>query len=564
MFHTYVAVHEGKKREDGFSGAESGQNFYLILEVLQGITNEEGQKALLYFKQTILESNITQLADFEMLCADAVKATNLPMDISFACVFLNNDVLYAKTMGGGEIYIRRKGSFAKIIHGNKSASGYMHNGDMYILATKHFIHIAGGEGSIKTMVQNNNFQEVVGQLDNNSPAVFLKIEKPKNSGNTIFDKIFSLKKELRTYTEQSNKKKFITTILVFVIFFILVWSVLLGYQRRIETQNQKKIQTTRELVNQKLQESADVVFLNSERALILLSESKDVLKKLEKEIGKKYEKQMKELALRIEEQESGILKKENKNFEEFFDLSIENKDVRGDFISLSGGNLSILDKKGDLYVLSLQKKSLSKKTIPGLQKTSLFSSFENQFAVYAEGDGIYKIDKNNTLTKVIEKDEEWEIIKGMQFYGGNIYVFDTGKSEIYRYVGNDAGFSEKSRYFKQTESVNISEAGSFAIDGSVYIAFNNAVVKYTSGARDAFQNSFPNKDATLEKIYTNKELERIYAWDKQKGVVYILEKKGTYERQVVSDILKKAVDFVVFENKIYALLGPKIFTVPLN
>lgn len=554
MFQPTAVLYPGKEQPDGFSGAISGRNFYLVLEILQGVTSEEGQKALLYFKQTISESNITQLADFEMLCADAVKAVNLSCDISFACVFVNNNVLYAKTMGGGEIYIQRKGNFAKIIHGNKSASGYIHDGDTYILTAKDFIHAVGGTGSMKRIVQNKNLQEAIDQINVNPPAIFLKIGKADEDkpSDKIFDKTFS------------HKKEFITKILVFIIFFILVWSVLLGYQRRIESKNQKKIQTARELVSQKLQESADIVFLNSERALILLSESKGVLKKLEKEIGKKYEKQIKELALQIEKQESGILKKENKNFEEFFDLSIENKDARGDFISLSGSNLSILDKKGDLYIISLQKKSLSKKTVSGIQQASLFSSFENQFAVYTEGDGIYTIDKNNTLVKTIEKDEEWEMVKGLQFYGGNIYVFDTGKSEIYKYVGSDSGFSEKSPYFKQTESISISEAGSFAIDGSLYIAFGNAVIKYTSGARDAFQNSFPDKDVSIEKIYTNKELEKMYVWNKQKGIVYVLEKKGAYERQVVSDILKKAVDFVVFENKIYALLGPKIFTVPLN
>ncbi len=553
MFQPTAVLYPGKNQFGIFSGAISGRNFYLVLEIAQGATHEEGQKALLYFEQTISESNIIQLADFEMLCADAVKAVNLSFDISFACVFVNNNVLYAKTMGGGEIYIQRKGGFAKIIHGNKSASGYIHNRDTYILTTKDFIRAAGGEESIKRMAQNKNFQEAVDQTNINSPAIFLRAEKgeEEEQRDIIFNKTFSLKKE------------FIVKILVFIIFFILVWSVLLGYQRRIESKNQKKIQVAKELVSQKLQESADIVFLNSERALILLSESKDVLQKLEKEIGKKYEKQIKELVLQIEKQESGILKKENKNFEEFFDLSVENKDAHGDFISLSGSNLSILDKKGNLYVVSLQRKSLSKREIADLRQTSLFSSFENKFAIYAEGDGIYTIDKNNALIKTIEKDGEWEMVKGLQFYGGNIYVFDTGKSEIYKYVEGETGFSEKTPYFKQTESVNISEAGSFAIDGSIYIAFDSAIIKYTSGVRDAFQNSFPDKDIAIEKIYTNKELERVYIWDKQKGTIYILEKKGVYERQIVSDILKKAVDFVVYEDNIYILLGPKIFRISI-
>jgi hypothetical protein len=54
-----------------------------------------------------------------------------------------------------------------------------------------------------------------------------------------------------------------------------------------------------------------------------------------------------------------------------------------------------------------------------------------------------------------------------------------------------------------------------------------------------------------------------FVWDKEKGVIYILNKNGNYERQLASEIIKKATDFVVFENNVYLLSGGKIYQLEL-
>ena len=71
----------------------------------------------------------------------------------------------------------------------------------------------------------------------------------------------------------------------------------------------------------------------------------------------------------------------------------------------------------------------------------------------------------------------------------------------------------------------------------------------------------PDGNINTTKIFTNKDLEKVYGWDKEKGAIYVVGKNGDYLEQVNSKILSTASDFVVYKNSIYVLQGSKIYKI---
>ncbi len=102
-----------------------------------------------------------------------------------------------------------------------------------------------------------------------------------------------------------------------------------------------------------------------------------------------------------------------------------------------------------------------------------------------------------------------------------------------------------------------------SIDASIYVAAGDTIIKYTRGVEEAFETDYPDKTVKLAGIYTDEEIEQVYAWDRDSSVIYVLEKDGGYIRQLHTSILKKAASIFVKE-AVYILAGNKIYVVSLD
>jgi hypothetical protein len=240
---------------------------------------------------------------------------------------------------------------------------------------------------------------------------------------------------------------------------------------------------------------------------------------------------------------------------------VESKDVNGSILSLDKDNIAVLDSKnGYIYTLSISKKSLEKTTAAEIKSASLLGIFKDVVVFINPSQGIFQA-KAGKVKKVADKDSDWGDLADLKLYNGNIYALDRGKDEIYRYTMIEAGYSNKSSYFKSGQAMSLKNATSLAIDSSLYISLKSEIVKFTAGVKDDFATSFPDPTINIAKVYTNKDIEKVYALDKTKGSLYVLGKNGTYEREIKSSILVKATDFVIFENVAYVLADQKIYKV---
>lgn len=604
----------GTHPEGGYIGYISEDSLFLVISYEDGVTQEEGDR-LISTIQINFPDEIKSLSDFDAKLSDLIIKSNLPAHFSLAAGYVRDNVIYVKTVGKGQIYVRRGKDFTLLIEGTKSASGYLKQFDCFTFTTSHLYDLYGSTkelemvmgrqtpGEVLQELEKENFTadekkglitlfiefvigedrpviqnfEAMGQLPKSSepltaaanpyrpPVAAVAQAVPVQQPQEPFSPAFPKRSMFSGFSSiSSNRQKMFTFGGVAVIFGILLWSVVFGYQRRANDQIDKKIAASKQVIDKKLSEAEESAFLNLDKSISLIGEAKAEYEKVKKEVGDKRPNELKELESTIQAKEGSIVKKEEKSFDEFYDLALEDKDATGKRIYLDGENAAILDSEnGAVYVLSLPKKSIEKNSSGEVKGANLVALYEDNIYVVKAGTGVFNFTSETKTAKVIEA-KDWGDIVDVHMYGGNLYLLDQGKDEIYKYIPVADGFSDKSSYFASGQSVDLGSASSLAIDSSVYIAIGDVVAKYTSGSREDIKTDFPDEDVTLDKVYTNADIEKVYAWNKAAGSIYILGKNGAYEKQVKSSILTKADDFTVFEDAAYILSGQKIYKMNLK
>ncbi len=575
----------------GIADYYCGKNIYLLVHIEDVPFDEQVSNLIQQLGEYLEQNPVNHLTDLEEAIEKGIKKYNLPPSLSLAAGYVQGEVLYVKTLGNAQIFIKRDKQFVKLIEGDESASGYMKVRDIYAFTTTHFTsQVSPGVlqevlaiSGVRTINQvltpkiHNAFNQNVitlflayqSSLSLTEPSIHelpqpghvysLPQEKTQNKG--WFSDAGALRTFLSRIHSGENKKSTFTVIIVGAIAIVLIWSVVLGYNRRLQAQHMKKIQTAREIITQKLTQSEEVAFLNASRSQALIIEAKTELETLKSILGTQYKKEIEDLEQLIKAKEEQVVRKEEKNAEEFYDLTLDNKKAKGDKLGISDDTMIILDKaNGVLYVLSLSKKSLDKRTISAVRAAELVGVYETNLFYFIPSEGLYQVEEEKSAKKVIESDSEWGSITDLTLFNK---MLDPNKNQIYKYLVAENGYSSKSAYFK-TNDVSITDAHSFAIDSSVYVGLPERILKFTSGLIDGFQTEFPEEDVMLSKVMTDKESEKLYAWDKKKGVIYVLSKNGSYERQVKSALLTKAKDIVTHGENAYLLISEKIYRLSLE
>ncbi len=540
-------------RKNGFPSYFSDSHIFVYIDIEESSLEDSAHEVSRKIADYIRTYDTHSLAHLESAVAEAFRMLNLPVQTSLAVAVRENNTIYLKTTDCGAIFIQREKKIARIMSGEKSASGRVKVEDVLILTTH--------EGERKNL---EDFKKSSALIIAFPPEVEYAVPIVPTKKQSFFSKlqVFSHLPSFFKTIREPKKKSILTLMVVGLIFIIFVWSVVLGYQRRMSEQTQKKIQTSREIITQKLSQAEDVAVLNLARAQTLIGEARVELEMVRKEVGPKR-KELDELENVINQKAGKITKKEEKQAQEFYDLTLDTVHAQGVVMGVNGDVVVVLDTSNQkLYILSLSKRSLDKKNFAQLQNARMVGVFNDDSFFFVPNEGMYKI-TGSSVKKVIEQDSEWEQVADFTLYNGNIYLLDQSKNKIYKYAATDSGFASKSAYLKDP-SIQLSGASSLAIDSSLYVSFSDHIAKFTGGLRDSFKTDLPSGSVQIKKVMTGKDMEKVYAWDKDHATVYVLGKEGTYERQVTSRVLGKASDVVVYANKAYALVKEKIYTVDLQ
>lgn len=590
----------GKQYENGFVGFIALDNFFVILSLEEGATPADGQKFLDGLKQAIHEVTITNLSEFESQLSAIIVKMNFPAHFSLASGYLNNNVLYVKTVGKGQIYYRRGHEFDLLMDGDKSASGYIQEYDCAIFTTLNSREQIGAASDMKAFVDMSPPYDIVEKLKNEkydehaSGFISLFVEFSSHGAVVVPNTSLNPALSIETLPQvapaspvipvtpaqppiQPQEKSYVlpkiqffaskkfTIVAVIIVFAILVWSVIFGVQRRAAAELQKKFDESKTKIETSLEKASSEAFINFDQSVTYIDEAKNELVSLKQQLGKEREKEIAELEKQIRDAENAVVKREEKPFEEFFDLALEDKDVTGSTVYLDGDKLAILDNKNStVYIVSLDKKSITSYVSSDVKDGSLVALYENQVFFFSKSRGIYKFESESKSKQVIKPDSGWGNVVDMEVYNGNIYLLDSGRDEVYKYLVAESGYSDKSSYFQEGQSVDLESAVDMSIDSAIYVALKNEILKYITGVKDQFVTSFPEPTPNIEGIYTNGDMEQIFVWDKGVGNLYVLEKDGKYNRQIASSIIRKAKNVVVYKDKAIVFDGVKLYSISLD
>jgi len=514
-------------------------------------------------------THFESLDAFDASVSSILKNLNTPLDTSLALGYKKNQNLYLKTIGSGEIYIGRGKIFERIIQGNENAAGKYEENDFYLFTTSFFTQSLKGTSHTRTLLHNKttirDFPERIKQTlgaedDTGAVALFVRMSEYHGtyvSGTNTF-KWAWLKPSL------DLKKKIVIGVILCICLGLFGWSITKGIQNKGGLQlGQGQSYDEKKLKIEDFISQAETKKDISSEALPLLYEAADSLSLLSKSSPKDKQQELSEIQKKINTLEATITKRTEATPQEYYDFALEEKGAKGTRLALFEDKLSVLNPEGKIYILTLEKKSLIKATLPKkVSGESLIAGYETNSYILDPLVGITKIDESGKAKVVIPKETQWMSINEMNIYNGNIYLLDGGNNALYKYPVTTDGYGDRTSYFKGSY-MDMDAHSSFAINISVYVSTQDTITKYTAGLKDDFKISLPGKTVDIQKVITHIDQKEIYVWDKKNKTLYRATVDGEYKGQIVSSLIGTASDIEVYNNKVYLLKDAKLYWISL-
>lgn len=359
-------------------------------------------------------------------------------------------------------------------------------------------------------------------------------------------------------SKKSRKTSTIGVVLLVLLIASIVWGVKQKQTKEAESVLSAQISDVTELIDNAKRAGA----LNKSRAKELLLEARALTDQFsEKE---KEETEYKEVRTEITRNMAELAGVYEVAPQTFLDLTLQSADFEAKKLVSSEDLLRILDSSRN-RVLSVQIESKRTDvigTLPGaVSQISAYAA--RTFAV--SSDGVYEVPGNN---KVITPD--WSTEESLiASFAGNMYVLSQKDNAIWRYAGTaQNGFGEKSAWIAPGVSVDVSNARSWAIDGSIWVLTSGGkLVRFTQGIPQtvAIQGVEGSLSGARE-LYTSEEESMVYILDVERSRVLVLDKKGVFQAEYLANEVKDAKGLVVSEKlgKIILLSGSKLLEIPLS
>ncbi|MFH0857415.1 MAG: hypothetical protein V1848_01570 [Candidatus Magasanikbacteria bacterium] len=243
------------------------------------------------------------------------------------------------------------------------------------------------------------------------------------------------------------------------------------------------------------------------------------------------------------------------------------------FAEVPAKHISILDK--DILAFG-ENQTIYKVHIPSGEKTEqkhdaipelLFGSTpkEQDFVLFTSGKdsfASYEKETGALVSKDVVFPNENVNIQALFVYNTRVYSLDTANSQIYKHNKTLTGYDKGSPWLKGTH--DLSQAISLAIDGDLYLLFQNGTIKkYVSGTEEPFNITGLEPALTNPiELWTYNGKDEIYILEPITKRIVILNKEGKLIKQITSKEWKVPKSMIVIpeEKTIYVLDSGKIYT----
>ncbi len=158
--------------------------------------------------------------------------------------------------------------------------------------------------------------------------------------------------------------------------------------------------------------------------------------------------------------------------------------------------------------------------------------------LYTSGQNLYQFDTSSKKLELakINADAHWETANSLASYVGTLYLLDGILGQIYKHTSNQTEFQAGEEYISAT-NINLRDAISLAIDGSIYVLKNSgkAVKLQKSRLMTNFGlKNIPTPYDTITKplkIYTDSDTPSLYILDAGQKRILEFDKDGQFIHQ---------------------------------
>ncbi|KKU83597.1 MAG: hypothetical protein UY10_C0004G0005 [Microgenomates group bacterium GW2011_GWA2_47_8] len=369
----------------------------------------------------------------------------------------------------------------------------------------------------------------------------------------------------------------IVTIVLGVLFLV---SVVLGVRKQMNVRKNTDIAKAVASAQHALDEGVALFPLNSVKGRERLTQAKDILAPIAAGISPKS-KEGRDIALlygQIIDNLTLAMQITKVEPQLFFDPELIKKGATIHALGRAEDTLVLLDRLGKT-VFTLGFSSKSNQIVAGGEgyDGALFVAIHGDIVYTLTKDGVNRVStrEKKTIPQMIKTDAEWGMVGAMISYGGNLYLLDTQKSRIWKYIATDApltaslgGFSELREYLNPDTLPDFSRATGIAVDGSVWIGTSDGrLMRFTQGKENTFvaQGVTPGLGQYLA-VYTSDDEKSLYVLDRDNKRVVVLTKDGLYVSQYTWERPMDATQLVVSEKlkRILLLADGKLYSVELK
>lgn len=576
---------------------------YGVIEVtdVDGIARGTGVRVLGALTNALSES-VVSLAGL----AGVVDAQQAPSVVTCILLVPVGSVVYIVSRGNGAVYLKREEQISCLVTDNGEISGEVKVGDSLLLASSGFATAFSAE-ELASLFDHQTPTDVAEKLTLlfherthgvGGAALIFQVadfvspepEEPVKEVAAIAQpqvehlasaRFGSMRRRAGTWYRRahehisSRRVKFFTIKGMIAAFLILIFciSVIVGvWKQRQNSSNQSVIA----LINQAqyaFDEGVALLELNPVKGRQRLTDAQTLLEPLAKTVSPRSKdgRQVATLLTKVTDNLTQALHIAVGEPQLFYDAVLLKKDAVVASMSLDGDTLGLADPA---------TKTVYQLTIPSKngQIVAGGEPFTRASHIAARGDFLYVLTDSGiasvsmrdkkTIDTLIKKDSQWGTIASMVSFGGNLYLLDTQKSRIWKYVSTDTGFSELREYLNPDSLPDLSRATSMAIDGSVWVGTSDGTMLRFSQGREitlVIKGVEPGFGKRLS-VYTSDALKNVYVLDTDNKRVVVLDKDGLYVAQYTWQGNIVPTQFVVSETlrKILLLAGGKIYTIELK
>jgi len=551
---------------------------YGIVEAYSDVENAQtiGMRAV----SAIVEACATSIQ--ELLTMETLVRNALVPGIQSIILFIPVGLQTHVVIGGeGAVYIKREGQYAKLLDHRGAVSGSAQKGDIFILLSQTcrnilseqelfsiFDHLSADVLAEKLTLSLQGKESMYG-----CAALLFEVkdiqenEVPQLKLPTLF---VSFKRHVLGFRHIKQTPGAWITIVLIGIFLI---SIIMGIRREFISRHDTKMQTVVQEAERMYEEGQALLELNAVKGRERLKGAKELLAPIADIVTDKTkeERYVTELFGRVTSTLMTAMHIYTQEPQVFYDVEL---------LKL-GGSISTMGLSGDtLIVGDASQKAVYTLTISSKTGTIIGggTGFEHIYAVDVQGDTVYVLapdgvhqistESKNTKLVSIKKSSEWGTVETMIVFGGNVYLLDTTKSRIWKYIITESGFSELKEYLNPDTLPDLSRATGMVIDGSVWLGTTDGkILRFTQGKENTFLSKGVDPPFGQKlTVFTSDETKNLYILDVQNKRVVVVDKDGIYLAQYVwtGDVNPNQLVVAEKQGKILLLAAGKLYSIDLK